>query len=166
MNHIQSKTAQLEDNSVKAGIKVNAKKKVLKVSSKSKVSLTLGNSVAEEVDSFKYLVANVTKDGGSTADIRKRVTMTSTSFRRLENIRKAMNIGINTKVSLFKSLVLSVYGCETWKLTKTEEKRIDTFQTNCPRRILKNRWQQHIPNKTVLEMAVRKNISCKVRWRK
>lgn len=34
-----------------------------------------------------------------------------------------MDIGRKTKVSLFKSLVLSVllHGCETWKLTKTED---------------------------------------------
>lgn len=76
-------------------------------------SLTVGNGAAEEVDSFKYLGANVTTDGGSTADIK--VTMAGTFFRRLENTWMAMSIGINTIVSLFKSLNLSVlfYLCET-----------------------------------------------------
>lgn len=71
--------------------------------------MTVGNGAAEEVDSFKYLGANVTTDGGSTADIK--VTMAGTSFRRLENTWMAMRIGIN----LFKSLTLSVlfYLCET-----------------------------------------------------
>lgn len=130
------------------------------------VSLTVGNDAAEEVDSFKYLGANVTTDGGSTADIR--VTMAGTSFRRLENTWMAISIGINTVVSIFKSLILSVlvYGCETWKLTKIEKKRIDTFKTKCPREILKNRWQEHFPNKAVLEMAVKENISCGVRRRR
>lgn len=33
-------------------------------------SLTVGDCAAEEVGSFKYLGANVTTDGGSTADIK------------------------------------------------------------------------------------------------
>lgn len=73
------------------------------------------------------------------ADTRKRIAMAGTSFRRLDNIWKAMDIHVRrkTKISLFKSLVLSVllHGCETWKLTKTEEKRIDTFQTKSLKRM-------------------------------
>ena len=110
-------------------MKLNAKKcKVLKVNKKSEARLMVENCEVEEVDS---LGANATKDGESTADVRKRIT--SASFRRLEIIWKATDIGRRTKVSLFKILVLSVllYGCETWKLTKTEDRRIDTFQTKC-----------------------------------
>jgi len=47
------------------------------------------NCDIEEVDSFTYLDANVTKDGGSTADARKRIAMASGSFRRLDSIWKA-----------------------------------------------------------------------------
>lgn len=59
----------------------------------------------------------------------------------------ATDISKKTKFSPFNSLVLPVwlYGCGTKKLTKTDEKRIDTFQTKCLRRILKIRWQ-HVPN--------------------
>lgn len=72
MNHLQYKTTKLEDNSAKVGLKLNAKKcKVLKVNSKSEASLNIGNSEVEEVDSFMYLCANVTKDGEGTADIRR-----------------------------------------------------------------------------------------------
>ncbi|KAK7502126.1 hypothetical protein BaRGS_00006490, partial [Batillaria attramentaria] len=39
---------------------------------KSNASLKVGHSEVEEVESFTYLGANVTKDGGGTADIKKR----------------------------------------------------------------------------------------------
>lgn len=39
----------------------------------------------EQVDKFTYLGANVTKDDGGTADIRKRTAMTNASFRRLDD---------------------------------------------------------------------------------
>lgn len=56
-----------------------------------------------------------------------------------------MDIGRKTKVSLFKSLVLSVllHGCETWKLTKTEEKRIFTFQTKSLKRMSDRQINRH-----------------------
>ncbi|XP_061179480.1 uncharacterized protein LOC133188116 [Saccostrea echinata] len=96
MNHLQSKTTKLEDNSAKVGMKLNAKKcKVMKINNKSESSLIVGSSETEEVDSFTYLGANVTKDG-----------------------------------------------------------------------ILKVRWQQHISNKTVLEMTGAESISGEVRRRR
>ena len=104
-------------------------------------------------------------DGSSrTADVKKRIALASASFKRLSSIWQATDIGRKTKASLFKSLVLSVllYGCE---LTKGEEEKLDIFQTKCLRRIFKIRWQQHIPNKTVLDMAGAENISDEVRRR-
>ena len=116
MNHLQYKTTKLEDNSAKVGLKRNAKKcKVLKVNNKSEASLNVRNCEVEEKNSFTYLGANVTKDDGGITNIRKRIAMAGASFRRLNKIWKVTNISRKVKVSLFKSLVLSVllYGCET-----------------------------------------------------
>lgn len=57
----------------------------MKVNSNNKTSLRVRNSKAKEVDRFTYLGANVTKDDGGTADIRKRIAMTNASFRRLDD---------------------------------------------------------------------------------
>lgn len=80
-------TTKLEDNSTKVGMKLNAKKCniYMKVNSNNKTSLRVRNSEAKEVDRFTYLGANVTKDDGGTADIRKRIAMTNASFRRLDD---------------------------------------------------------------------------------
>ncbi|XP_071839518.1 uncharacterized protein [Apostichopus japonicus] len=89
-------------------------------------------------------------------------------MKRLSNICQASDISRKTKASHFMSLVLSIllYGCETWKLTKGEEKKLDIFQTKCLRRIYKIRWQQHVSSKTVLEMAGAEKISEEVRRRR
>jgi hypothetical protein len=169
MNHLQHKTTKLEDNAAKVGLKLNAQKcKVMKANSKSEDKLKVGESEVEEVESFTYLGASVTKDGGGTADIKKRVALASAQFKRLSNIWQASDISKKTKTSLFKSLVLSVllYGCETWKLTKGEEEKLDIFQTKCLRRIFKIRWREHVTNKTVLEMAGTERISEEVRRRR
>lgn len=54
-----------------------------------------------------------------------------------------------------------MYGCETWKLTKTEENIDRSFQTKSLGRIHKVRWQQHVQNKTGLEMTETENINGK-----
>ncbi|KAK7484262.1 hypothetical protein BaRGS_00024511 [Batillaria attramentaria] len=41
----------------------------------------MGHNKVEEVESFTYLGANVTKDGGGTADIKRRVAPASASFK-------------------------------------------------------------------------------------
>ena len=169
MNHLQQKTTRLEENAAKIGLKLNDKKcKVMKVNSKSEEKLKLRGNDVEEEESFTYLGAYVKKDGGGTADIKRRIALASTQFKRLSNIWKAGDINRKTKTSLFKSLVLTVllYGCETWKLTKGEEGKLDSFQNKCLRRIFKIRWQQHISNNTVLEMAEVQKISAEVRRRR
>lgn len=91
---------------------------------KSTASLNVTNCEIEEVDSFTYLGANVTKDGGVTADIRKKIAMAGQSIRRLDSIWRVNNINRKVKVSLYKSLLLSVlfYGYEAWTLIKRAEK--------------------------------------------
>ena len=79
MNHLQSKTIKPEDNAVKVGLKLNAKRcKAMKANSKSDDKLKVGGIEIEEVESFTDLGANVTKDGGGTADVKKRVALAST----------------------------------------------------------------------------------------
>lgn len=133
----------------------------MKMNSNSKASLRVRNSEAKEVDRFTYLGANVTKDDGGTADIRERIAMTNASFRRLDdNIWKASDIGWNTKISLFKSLVLSIF---VWmrdlEAHQDRGKEDRSFQTRSLGRIHKVRWQQHVQNKTGLEMTETENTN-------
>lgn len=53
--------------------------KVLKVNTKSEVILNVRNSTVDEVGSFTCLGANVTKDGGGTTDIRKKIAIAKRS---------------------------------------------------------------------------------------
>ena len=89
-------------------------------------------------------------------------------MKKLGNIWKTNNIGRKTKAKLFKIIVISVllYECETWKLTKGEEEKLDIFQTKFLRRIFKIRCQQHVTNETILQMARMNKISSEVRRRR
>ena len=87
---------------------------------------------------------------------------------KLKKIWSSNSISRRTKVRLYKTLVKPVlmYGCETWKMNKSDENKTDVFQSRCLRRIFKIRWQERITNKEVLKMAEMENLSEVVRKRR
>ena len=115
-----------------------------------------------------YLGATLSKEGGGTEDIHNRVVKARGVFLRLKKIWSSSSISRRVKVRLYKTLVKPVlmYGRETWKMNKSDENKIDVFQSRCLRRIIKIYWQERITNKEVLKMAEIKNLSEDVRrWR-
>jgi len=52
---------------------------------------------------------------------------------------------------LYRTYIISVllYGCETWTVTRTLEKRLDAFDTWCLRKILQIPYTRHTTNETV-----------------
>ena len=71
----------------------------------------------------------------------------------------------DTKIKTLVRPVL-LYGCETWKITKNDERKLNSFQYKCLRRILRIRWQQRMTNKRVVETAEINEISREVRRRR
>jgi len=43
----------------------------------------------------------------------------------------------NLKIKIYRTMILPVvlYGCETWSLTLTEERRLRVFENRVPRRV-------------------------------
>ena len=93
----------------------------MKVNSRKDDQVRIWQQKVETVDSFTYLGAEMTSDGGGAIDLRKRLGMAYCAFLKLKKMLQA-NIGRKNKIQLFKTLVLStlLYGCKTWKLTQGE----------------------------------------------
>ena len=88
------------------------------------------------------------KLGGTDADIKARIGKARAAFIQLNNIWKSKEIGRNTKLRIFNSNVKAVllYGAETWRTTKTNEHKVQTFVNTCLRRILNIRWPEKLSN--------------------
>ena len=128
----------------------------------------IGREEVEDVEEFAYLGTTVTKEGGGTEDIKKRLSKARGAFFNLKKIWNTRSIGWNTKIKLFKTLVRPVllYGCEAWKLTVAEAKKLDRFQFTCLRRILRIWWPQRIRNDTISQETGVKKISDEIRRRR
>ena len=100
--------------------------------------------------------------------MKNRIHKARMSFIKLKKIWNSSKFVLRTKLRLFKSLVLSVllYGCETWKINEGDNKRLDTFQFKCLRRILKVRWPYVISNDDILKKTNMTRISDEVKGRR
>ena len=117
---------------------------------------------------FIYLGKTVTKEGGGTDDIKKRLSKARGAFFNLKKILNIRSIGRNTKIKLFKILARPVllYGCEAWKLIVAKVKKLDRFQFTCLKRILRIWWPQRIRNDAISQVTGAKKISDEIRRRR
>ena len=62
---------------------------------------------------------------------------------------------ISTKMNVFQACVINtlLYASETWTTYARQEKRLETFNQRCLRRILNIKWQDKITNAEVLQRA-------------
>ena len=166
---LQSKTDKLTAEAKRIGLNLNPEKcKGMSFNSQAEEELTIEEKAVEEVDKFEYLGATVSKQGGGTEDINNRINKARCTFKKLNKVWSAGNIRRRTKVRLYNALVKTVllYGCETWKMNKGDEKKLNTFQYRCLRRILNIKWQDKITNKEVQERTQARDISLEVKKRR
>ena len=115
----------MEISTVKSKVMVNS-------TNNTSVSIIMYGKKLEEVSSFKYLGATLTKDGTCKTEIHIWISAATAVMVRLTRVWKS-NISFQTKFKLYKSLVISIllYGCETWTLLTETERRIQTFENKC-----------------------------------
>ena len=138
---IQQKVRSLSTNSKGIGLKINAEKtKPLRLSTSNTEKVQVDGQDIEEVENFVYLGANVSNKGGTEDDIKARLGKVRVAYNKLDKFWKNSQFTIKTKINVFKSNVISVllYGCETWRTTKADEKKLDAFLHKSLRRIIKD----------------------------
>ena len=138
--------------STKYGTEISAEKIKLMTNNTKGISLDvrIGDQKLETVQSFKYLGSVVT-DEGSKQEIMSRIALTIGALTKLKTIWKGKNIALSSKIRLMRSLVISVflYACETWTLTAELEKKIQTTEMRCFRRLLGISYRDRVTNEEV-----------------
>ena len=71
----------------------------------------------------------------------------------LDIILKSRDITLPTKVHLVKAMVFPIvmYGCESWTIKKAAHQRIDAFELQCWRRLLRVPWTARRINQSILK---------------
>jgi hypothetical protein len=153
-----------------AGLKINIPKtKIMSVNAtEDSQQLLLQEQVIQEVQQFTYLGSELSPKGGAELDVEKRINKARTAFGKLSKIWQSNIFSLRTKLRLFNSNVKSVllYGCETWKVTVSITKKLQTYTNRCLRRILKIRWPRIISNNELWQITGQTRIQNEIRRRK
>ena len=82
------------------------------------VQVYMNEKLLIEVSAFKYLGATLTRDSKSTAEIKTKIAIATSTMAKLEKVWRNKNIRFPTKMRLYRALVLStlLYGCESWTM--------------------------------------------------
>jgi len=108
------------------------------------------------VDKFCYLGSVLSSNTIVDDDINSRLSKANVAFGRLSK-RLWFNHGISTatKVAVYRAAMLSslLNGCEGWTLYCHHIQKLDQFHLRCVRKIAHIKWQEHVPNTTVLKIC-------------
>ena len=144
--------SRLDNTSASCGMEISAEKTKLMTNNTNGINkkITVNGQKLETVSKFKYLGSVIT-DEGSKPEIISRIAQTTAAMTTLKPIWKNKNITLRSKIRLMQSLVMSIflYACETWTLTAELQRRVQTMEMRCYRKILCISYKDHITNEEV-----------------
>ena len=159
---MQEKTDALSSLANKIGLEINKDKtKIMKIPINQNGKIHIEGTDVEEVSHFAYLGSYIDQDGDTRKEVRIRIAKAASIFKNLENIWDSKVISTKTKLRLFNSNVMSTltYACESWKSTKEIDKKLDSFENKCLRKILCIKWNEFKRNTEIRQMSKQQPVS-------
>ena len=133
-------------------MEISAEKTKLMTNSTSGINteIKVNGQKLETDTSFKYLGSFIT-DEGSKPDILYRIVQTTAALTRLKQVWIYKSISLSSKIRLMRSLVtfIFLYAHESWTFTAELQRRIQTMEMRCYRKILHILYKGHVINKEV-----------------
>jgi hypothetical protein len=171
----QSLLDRIAESAGRLGLTIKpAKTKAMSFHLPSPPVLWVGGTQIEVVSTFTYLGSVISSEKVSAAeDITVRIAKASATFGRLKvHLFRRQDIAPNVKMKIYNAAILSIllYGSESWSLTQSEIRQLETFQMYCLRTILGVSIRERIPNAHIrqqcqnqpsVESLIRKN---RLRW--
>ena len=153
------------------GMEMNVEKtKFMRISRQpSPVTITIDQSQLENMKCFKYLGSMLTDDEMCTCEIKSRIAMAKAAFNKKKKNLFTSKLDLNLRKKLVKCYVwtMTLYGAETWTLRTTDQKRLESFEMWCWRRMEKISWTDHVRNgEVLLRVNEQRNILHEIRKRK
>ena len=142
----------LDTAAAKFGMEISAEKtKIMTNNGTSQRYITIQGQKLETVDHFKYLGAIICDEGS------RREVLSRAALARLKIIWKDKNIRIKHKIRLMRALVMKIflYVCETWTLTAELQRRIQSLEFRCFRKIFGISYKDRVTNEHVRKTIVK-----------
>ena len=153
MTELQELVERVRTHSEAAGLFLNNKKtKVMKI---LRNYVSINGEPVENVQKFIYLGATFTNDYDDSVEIKRRIGIAKNAMVALTNNWRDRSISLKTKKRLLNSMVFSIacYGSECWVLKTSDNKKIESFELWCYRRLLRISCIKKITNEEVIRRS-------------
>ena len=116
-------------------------------------SWEIDGATVETASDFIFLDSKITVDGDCSHEIKRHLLLGRKVMSNLDSIFKSRYITLPTKVRLVKAMDFPVvmYGCESWTVKKAKHRRINAFELQCWRRLLRVPWTARRSNQSILK---------------
>ena len=169
---LQELVNAVNEASEEKGLRINRAKTECMVVSKRNVPTECPIQIQQEpvkkVEEFQYLGSVLTSDARCTTEIKRRIGIGKTSFRKMKNVLTNSRISIETRKRAVKTYVWStlLYGCEAWTVNREMELRLEAMEMWCWRRMMRVSWTERRSNASILEtIGGRRELLATVRQR-
>jgi hypothetical protein len=126
------------------------------------------SEIIERVTQFAYLGTIINDTGGTEADTTARMWKAQIAFSARNKIWHSAAYSTQTKFRIFNTNMKAVllYGCETWKNSRSITAKLQVFINKCLRKILRILWPDQITNKELWKCTKQPRIDMWIRKRK
>ena len=151
--HVNNLTAICE----RYNMKINrTKTEIMKVSrTHGPLNIYLDNTPLKQVQEFKYLGSMITEDGRMDREIETRCQKANTLIYQLTPLLTHPNIPMTTKQQIINSIFIPTlcYQCQSWTLTKSQLRKINTCEMKCLRRAANLTIRDRVRNDTIRQIV-------------
>lgn len=171
ISELQSLMDLIVKHSEDFGLYMNTSKTKLLVFLKTPRPATLklhGETIAQ-VSSLKYLGSLVNQQCDPKLEIRSRIAQARITLNNMKTLLANRNLSLELRIRILRCYVFPVllYGCESWTIDATTEKRIEAFEMYAYRRMLRISWTEHKSNIEVMhQMGKHKELLTTIKERK
>ena len=135
---LKSLLMKVKEEREKVGLTLNIQKTKI-IASSPITSWQLAGEKMKTVRDFIFLGSKITAYCDCSHEIKRHLPLGRKTVTNLDSVLESRDITLLTKVCLVKAMVFPVfmYGYESWTIKKAECQRIDTFELQCWRRLLR-----------------------------
>ena len=125
--------------------------KIIDLDKSPTTTIDVDGEQLENVNNFVYLGSRIDADGKSSPNIRRRIAIAISKLNTMAPLWKSQSTELKRRALKACIFPVAIYGCEAWTISKTDAKKITSFEMKCYRKILRIPWTERKTNVSVLE---------------
>lgn len=170
IDNLQIMLKELDSESQKVGLAMNLGKTKVMTNSNRKPPIYINNKLIEYVNEYIYLGQIISPIDLTTKEIERRIGNAWKRYWSLKEIMKNPEMNMTIKRKLYNTCILPVltYGCQSWALTKTQMRKLETCQNAMERSMLGKKKSERIRTTTIKKLTRLKDVAVtvkKLKWK-